>query len=105
MAPAEQFFVIILDSSSASERNSVHARVKKFSTAWWHNDIEVWIVRGGGTQASDWSNRLRTAMANGPSSMLVLELPQNESRSWAYFGPNPSARTAWLHTTYTKDRR
>jgi hypothetical protein len=101
MATSEQFFVIIVDRPTPAQRDQVHARVKKATKWWWHKYDDVWIVRGG--QAGEWRDRLLPAFKTGASSLLVLKLPgPNEQQSWAYFGPDPTDRLAWLHRYYTK---
>jgi hypothetical protein len=40
---------------------------------------------------------VRPAIQKGPSSVLVMALPNRPKRSWAYFGPEARARFKWLH--------
>ncbi len=100
---SENFFLILVDQPSTSQRNAVHARVKKGTSGWWHNFNDAWIVRGGTTQ--DWSARLQPVFKTGTAGFLVFELPGSDTtRSWSYFGPNASTRLSWLHKSYTRDR-
>ena len=105
MATSEQFSVIILDGPTQAQRDAVHERVKKVTKSWWHTFDDVWIVRSG-TSPTEWIDRLQPVFKSGPASFLVLGLPgTTDTRSWGYFGPNPTQRVAWLHRYYTQDKR
>jgi hypothetical protein len=105
MAIPTQFFVIVVDRPSDRQREAVHQRIKKATQWWWHQYADTWIVGGGGN-ATDWSKRLQPVFKNGASSVLVFRLPgQDETQSWAYFGPHSAERIDWLHKYYTQDKR
>jgi hypothetical protein len=101
MASPEQYSVIILDSPTQAQRNSVQDRVKKATGLSWHTYGDVWIVRGP-ISPSEWIQRLQPIFKAGAASFLVLQLPgSDQSRAWGYFGPDPTHRVSWLHRFYT----
>src|SRR5215470_13380433 len=105
MATTGAFTAIILDSATQAQRDAVHQRVKKATSSWWHSYNDVWIVHSG-ISINDWIDRLQPVFKTGAGSFLVLGLPQaGETRSWGYFGPNPTQRVGWLHKVYTQDAR
>jgi len=105
LATSDQFSVIILDRPSQAQRAAVQARIKKVTQSWWHEYDDVWMVRSA-TTPSEWIDRLQPVFKTGNASFLVLGLPgADEARTWAYFGPDPTKRLAWLHRYYTKDTR
>jgi hypothetical protein len=94
--------MILIDSATDAQRSAVHQKVKKASGSWWHAYNDAWIVQGGPT-ANEWIPRLQSIFKTGAGSFLVFGMPStSETRSWAYFGPNPNQRVSWLHTNYTK---
>jgi hypothetical protein len=99
---SEKFSLIILDNPTQGQRNAVHGRVRKATGSWWHGYDDIWIVQSGLT-AAQWIDQLQGFFKSGPASFLVLGLPEtDQTRSWAYFGPNPNERASWLHKYYTK---
>ncbi len=99
--PGTQFFAVVLDRGSPEEREAIQAVVKEHANGWWHRFESFWVV--GGHTASWWRDQLRPSIAAGPSTLLVMKLPADESRAWAAFGPNMEERFRWMHGTYTRN--
>ena len=91
-------YIVILDRGNSTERSAIHAIVKENSDGWWHQYADTWIVNG--TSASRWRDLVKPALKPGPSSVMVIRLPDSDDRKWAYFGPKAEQRGKWLHSNY-----
>lgn len=89
-------YVILLDRASAQERAAVHVVIKEKAGGWWHHFQDGWIVSGQSTHF--WRNLVKEKLASPGSAVLVLSLPEEGERQWAYFGPK--GRSKWLHQNY-----
>lgn len=90
--------VIILDRATDEQREAVHAVVKEHARGWWHHMTDAWIVFGH--TAKQWRDWTRDAARGGPASVLVLTLPDDPGRRWAYVGPDAKKRMEWVHRNY-----
>lgn len=86
-------FVILADRIGPEKREAIHEVVKQHSEGWWHHFTNVWIVRGH--TAKFWRDAV--IGLGTPSSVLVLNLPAEKDRTWAYAGPKAEERAEWLH--------
>lgn len=87
--------VIILDRCNVSEREAVHRIIKDNATDWWHQFMNTWVVSG--RSLVEWRDLITPALESAtPSAVLVLSIPDDETKPWTYYGPAPRERTEWF---------
>jgi hypothetical protein len=94
---ATPLHVILLDRPTVEQINRVHELLKRHTTGWWHHFENAWIVAGDRT-AAQWRTLIAPALDRGPTSALVLRLPDDgdQRHDWSYFGVDTAQRAAWL---------
>jgi hypothetical protein len=93
-----QFFVIIADQIDNTQRAQIQFAVKEGAESWWHEFLDVWIVKGGESTAY-WRDLLSIIVAPGRSAILVLALPEGRKRWASSMG---KGKSDWLHEIYTR---
>ena len=92
-------YVLILDRGNATEVTAIQKIVKENSNGWWHQFENVWIVNG--RSAAKWRDLAKAGLVAGPSSILVLKMPDSSiGVRWSFVGPNSKKITRWLHDNY-----
>jgi hypothetical protein len=92
-----KFFVIIADQIDNTQRSQIQLAVKGAAESWWHEFLDVWIVKGG-ESASYWRDLLSVIVGPGASGLLVLSLPETKKTWSSRMG---TGKTDWLHENYT----
>ena len=97
--PIKTAHLITVDGLTPYQTNAMHAFVSANADGWWHNMNNVWIV-GGPHNAAWWRDHLMPHMAvlpgQLPPALLVVALPPEALRDWAYYGPNNANQIGWL---------
>lgn len=91
-------YIIVIDRATDIELNAAHEIIKSRANGWWHRFTNTWLV--GGLSVSEWRDALRDTTESGPSSILVMKLPEAGGRAWSYIGPRAKERCEWLHENY-----
>lgn len=101
MSDEDRFYLLSFSRIDSTQRALIHQLVKRTTDEWWHQQENVWIVRGG-KQPSEWRDRLAPFLIF-PASVLVLSLPRTPSeRGWASMGSGLNGPVAgeWLKRNY-----
>lgn len=91
------FYAISVDRAQASELDRVHAVIKQHADGWWHRHANLWIA--GGQTATEWRDLIKPHIQT-PASVLVLKLPAEAARFWAFSGNDASTKCKWFHENY-----
>lgn len=80
-------YLVSFDSINDTQRAQIQALIKARASSWWHQQSNVWIVKGG-PNASEWRNELSMFVKGEgvPGNVIVLKLPAVGSRAWASVG-------------------
>jgi hypothetical protein len=92
------YYLISIDRASLYELDQVQDMIKNNADDLWHHHETVWIVGGG--KASNWRDLLKPLLRSRRSSVLVLQLPKEESRNWCFSGKDAKAKCEWFHQKY-----
>ncbi|WP_433355040.1 hypothetical protein ACQPYV_31925 [Micromonospora saelicesensis] len=96
----DKFFLIVAEGIDNTQRELIQHLIKAEADDWWHELLDVWIVRGG-LSASNWRARLSVFVPAAPSGIMVFGLPTLPAeREIAFRMPKGSARTKWLYEVY-----
>ena len=92
-------FIVLADRINVGETLAISEAVKEHSSGWWHHHADTWIVNGH--TAAKWRDIVKKCLDPGPSSVLVLQLPESKAeRGWAYSGPKAKVRCEWIRKNY-----
>ncbi len=99
---ADHFLALIAEGLDNTQRNQIHAAVKKYADSWWHEFLDVWLVFSSET-GEQWRDRLRVIFGTGGAQLLVLRLPDETPRGWSTIMRRPgSGKTDWLREVYSR---
>ena len=76
------FCLIAANGIDNTQRTQIHYVVKENADEWWHEFLDLWIVRGKLTP-SEWRDLFKVILPEPPAGALVLRLPDTPPRSWA----------------------
>lgn len=93
-----EYYLISIDRASLYELDQVQDLIKNYASDWWHHHETVWVVGGG--KASKWRDLIKPVLRSRISSVLVLRLPEKESRDWCFSGKSAKEKCEWFHQNY-----
>ncbi|MEV0154142.1 hypothetical protein AB0H57_10435 [Micromonospora sp. NPDC050686] len=100
MTKSDNFFLVVAEQIDATQRNLIQHMIRTEAEDWWHESLDLWIVRGG-ESANDWRKRLGVFVPSAPSGIFVFKLPQAKSeRSLAWRLAKGYERTKWLYEVF-----
>jgi hypothetical protein len=89
--------IIIVSGARLHEKEAVHEVIKEHANGWWHHFADVWIV--GGQTTGYWIENLSPVVAEGPSRLLIMALPENLGGR-AYSGYMTDDEAEWITDQY-----
>lgn len=96
---SDSFVLAIITDIDNTQANLIHVFVKANSSGYWHQFEDVWLIKSS-HGARYWLDKLSVFTPLLPSSMLVLDLPDEGSRGWAAIGD--AANFDWLLKNYAR---
>jgi hypothetical protein len=83
MADKAQAFAIVIEASTALQRDQIQAFIKEEAESWWHGLADLWIVTG--KSGREWRDSLKVFFpTTGAGSVIVLKIDAEAQGTWFY---------------------
>lgn len=90
------FLVILSNNIDQTQRNQIHAVVKRDAHSWWHEHLDTWIIKSE-QEAVEWQEKISILFEGLPDSSFLILTLQNKPEDSNDWGGSVSTSTArWI---------